>query len=287
MFLLIGGNSEIGAATARFLRAQGRPVMTTTRRRGALAEGEMFLDLAQLPDDWRPPEGVATACIFVAIARLAACEADWAGSHHINVVQTLRLAEKLVAHGIYTLFLSTNQVFDGTSARTAADAPLSPVSAYGRQKAATDAAFQDWVAAGAPAGVLRLAKVVSPDMALLHGWRRKLAIGESIRAFRDMKMAPTPMALVAEAIGRMIAAAEPAIAQFTGPEDVSYEEVAAFVAQRIGAAPHLVASVSADEDGAPPGSTPAHTTLDSAYLAAKFGIVAPKPWAVIGSILDG
>ena len=60
-------------------------------------------------------------------------------------------------------------------------------------------------------------------MALLHGWRRKLAMGEPIRAFRDMKMAPTPAALVAEAIGHILAKREPAIAQLTGPEDVSYE----------------------------------------------------------------
>jgi dTDP-4-dehydrorhamnose reductase len=285
MFLIVGGNSEIGAATARRLRAQGRRALTTTRRSGALGEDEIFLDLEQLPDDWPPPEGVAAACVFVAVARLAACEADWAGSHHVNVTQTLKLAERLIAYGIYTLFLSTNQVFDGTRAQTPADAPLTPVSAYGRQKAATDAKFQSWIAAGAPAGILRLAKVVSPDMALLHGWSRKLALGEPIRAFSDMKMAPTPTSLVAEAIGRMLAERAPAIAQLTGPEDVAYDEVAHFIARRVGAAGHLVSSVSAHEDGAAAGSTPANTTLDSGYLSARYGIVAPGPWFVIESIL--
>jgi dTDP-4-dehydrorhamnose reductase len=285
MFLIVGGNSEIGAATARRLRAQGRRVVTTTRRGAALGDDEMFLDLAQLPDDWRPPEGVAAACIFVAVARLAACEADWAGSHDVNVAQTLKLAERLIAHGVYTLFLSTNQVFDGTIARTPADAPLTPVSAYGRQKAATDAKFQSWIAAGASAGVLRLAKVVSPDMALLHGWSRKLALGEPIRAFSDMKMAPTPTSLVAEAIGRMLAERTPAIAQLTGPEDVSYDEVARFIARRVGAASHLVASVSALEDGVAAGSTPLNTTLESGFLAARYGIVAPEPWSVVQSVL--
>jgi dTDP-4-dehydrorhamnose reductase len=286
MFLLIGGNSEIGAATARLLRAQGRRVITTTRREGSAGGDELFLDLEALPDDWRPPRAIEAACVFVAVARLAACEADWAGSHRINVTQTLKLAEKLISQGVYTLFLSTNQVFDGTRAHIAADAPLSPVSAYGRQKAATDEAFQAWVAAGPPAGILRLAKVVSPDMALIHDWRRKLAAGEPIRAFRDMQMAPTPTALVAAAIGAMLEARAPAIAQLTGPRDVGYDEVAYFIAERIGAPRRLVSPVSANESGVAPGSTPLNTTLDSAYLAARYGLVAPEPWAVIQSVLD-
>ena len=37
-------------------------------------EDELFLDLEQLLDDWRPPEGIKAACIFAAMARLAACE---------------------------------------------------------------------------------------------------------------------------------------------------------------------------------------------------------------------
>src|SRR5579863_766065 len=168
MFLLIGGNSEIGAATARRLRARGERLITTTRRAVHLAADEAFLDLDRLPDDWRPPAGVTAACVFAAIARLAACEADPTGSHRVNVTRTLALAEKLMAEGVYTLFLSTNQVFDGTRPHIPADAPHSPVSAYGRQKAAAEATFKRWIGEGAAVGILRLAKVVSPQMALLR-----------------------------------------------------------------------------------------------------------------------
>ena len=287
MLLLVGGNSEIGAATARRLRARGRAgSLHDHAPRGRARPRARSASISRdCPDDWRPPQGVAAACIFVAVARLAACEADPAGSDHVNVTQTLALAERLIAQGVYTLFLSTNQVFDGTRPRTPADAPLSPVSEYGRQKAATDGRFQSWIAVGAPAGVLRLAKVVSPDMALLHGWSRKLALGEPIRAFSDMKMAPTPTSLVAEAIGCMLAERTPAIAQLTGPEDVSYDEVARYIARRAGAASHLVSSVSAHEDGAAVGSTPPNTTLDSGYLNASYGILAPGPWSVVELVL--
>ena len=285
MFLVIGGNSQIGAATVSRLKAQGQRVAATTRRAGDLDADELFLDLERLPDDWRPPQDVKAACLYVAVARLATCQADWAASNHINVTQTLALAEKLLTKGVYTLFLSTNQVFDGTRAHTEADAPLSPVSAYGRQKAATEEVFKTWIAEGAPAGILRLAKVVSPDMALIHGWRRQLLNGGPIRAYRDMRMAPTPTALVAEAISCMLAERAAVVAQLTGPHDVAYDEVASFVAERVGASRDLVSSISAIDDGVAMGSTPLNTTLDSAYLATKYGLVAPEPWTVIQSLL--
>jgi dTDP-4-dehydrorhamnose reductase len=286
MFLLIGGNSEIGAATARRLREQGQSVVTTTRRAADPGEDELFLDLEQLLNDWRPPEGIKAACIFAAMARLAACEADWAGSYRVNVAQTLALAEKLIAKGIYTLFLSTNQVFDGTRAQVPSDAPVSPVSAYGRQKAATEAVFKTWIAAGAPAGILRLAKVVSPDMTLIHGWRRSLSRGEPIRAFHDMTMAPTPTGLVAQAISRLIEDREPITAQLTGPEDVSYAAVARFIVNEIGADQDLVKPVSALDNGMPASAVPLNTTLDSSYLARRYGLIAPDPWTALRAVLD-
>jgi dTDP-4-dehydrorhamnose reductase len=43
----------------------------------------------------------------------------------INVARTIELVERLVARGIYVLFLSTNQVFDGSRAHVPAAAPLS------------------------------------------------------------------------------------------------------------------------------------------------------------------
>ena len=61
-----------------------------------------------------------------------------------------------------------------------------PVSEYGRQKARTEAALRQHMDRGAPVAILRLAKVVSPDMPLIDGWIEALAAGKPIRAFRDM-----------------------------------------------------------------------------------------------------
>src|SRR4051794_15711916 len=107
--LLIGADSEIGAATARLLAEDGAHFIATTRRADRMGPDRPFLDLTQPLDDWRPPSGIRAACIFAAVARLQACEADPAWSSFINVTQTLALTERLLDSGAAVLFLSTNQ----------------------------------------------------------------------------------------------------------------------------------------------------------------------------------
>ena len=170
MWLLIGGDSEIGAAAYQSLKARGVTAAATTRRKTHVTADRPFLDLSAPLENWEPPSGTSAACIFAAVARIEACEADPQASAHVNVTQTLALADRLLGRGIPVLFLSTNQVFDGTVPNVAADAPHSPVTEYGRQKSRAEVGFFSRMEQGMPAAVLRLAKVVSRDMPLLRDW---------------------------------------------------------------------------------------------------------------------
>jgi dTDP-4-dehydrorhamnose reductase len=286
MFLLVGGDSEIGAATARTMNQRDIAGVATTRRREQVGAGRPFLDLTAPLDDWRPPEGTRAACVFVAIARLAACAADPAGSAHVNVTQTLTLIDRLLAQNIHVVFLSTNQVFDGSRANLPADAPRSPVSEYGRQKARTEAALLDRMGRGAPVAILRLAKVVSPDMALVRGWIDALEQRKPIRAFHDMTMAPAPAALVSDVILALSQNRAEGIFQFTGPHDVSYAETGRYLAARLQADPKLVEETSALDNGLPDGATPRHTTLDSSAIRERFGLQCPDAWPVIDTVMS-
>lgn len=283
MFLIVGGNSEIGAATAGFLGARGRDVLATTRRPEEAGPQRPLLDLAAPLGAFSPPPDTTAAAIFVAVARLAACARDPQGARLINCERTLDLARHLCEAGVYTLYLSTNQVFDGRQPHVPADASPCPVSEYGRQKAETEAGLKAMMADGAPVGILRLSKVASPGMALIAGWRRDLAAGHPIRAFVDMTMAPVPTALVAEAIGGMMEDRAPVVAQLTGPRDLSYFEIARQIARQMGADEGLVEAASALDHGQPVGATPANTTLDSAYLHVRYGIEVPD----VASVVEG
>jgi dTDP-4-dehydrorhamnose reductase len=267
------------------MRERDGLVVSTTRRTDRVAADRTFLDLAAPLDDWEPPRGTTAACIFAAVARLATCAADPAGSARINVTQTLDLTERLLRRGIHVLFLSTNQVFDGSVPHVPADAPASPVSEYGRQKARTEAALLQHMEAGAPLSILRLAKVVSADMPLIHGWMDALGAGRPIRAFHDMTMAPVATAQVACAIDRILSERARGIFQLTGPRDLTYADVGRFVARRLAAQTELVLETSAIEAGLPPGATPRHTTLDSSLLRARFGIEVPDASALLDAVI--
>jgi dTDP-4-dehydrorhamnose reductase len=281
MFLIVGGDSEIGAAAYRAMKAQGAAVAATTRRSEHVAADRPFLDLAAPLDSWAPPPGTQAVCLCAAIARLSACADDPEGSAHINVAQTLALVQKLLARGIAVLFLSTNQVFDGRTPHERAEAPHSPVSEYGRQKARAEAALLRQMESGAPVAILRLAKVVSDTMPLIGGWIKDLAAAKPIRVFNDLALAPTPTGLVCTAIAALLQDRARGVFQLTGPRDVTYADIGGFLAAYLGADQKLVDQTSARAAGLPEGATPLHTTLDSSLLRVHYGLEAPDVWDVV------
>jgi dTDP-4-dehydrorhamnose reductase len=283
MFLLAGGDSEIGAAAARHLRDRGIAVAATTRRPARVGHDRPLLDLSAPLEGWEPPAGTTAACIIAAIPRIAACEDDPVGSAFINVDQTFALADRLLGRGAAVLFLSTNQVFDGSQPLVRPGAPTCPVSAYGRQKARTEAGLLERAAAGLPVAVLRLTKVVSLEMPLLQGWAKDLGGGRPVRAFSDMMMAPVPIALVSQAIAALLGDRTIGIFQLSGPRDVTYADIARHIARRVGADERLVEAVSAP--GMPAGATPFNTTLDSTLLRDRYGIAVPDAFEVVDEVL--
>lgn len=284
MFLIVGGDSEIGAAAFGALKGQGHAAAATTRRRDLVSHDRPFLDLGTSLDGFEPPQGTTSACICAAVARLGDCAADPRASAHINVTQTLALVDQLLARGIYVLFLSTNRVFDGRVPHVLPDAPHSPVSEYGRQKARTESALNNHVARGAPVGVLRLAKVVSAHTPLFQSWIADLQRGKTITAFGDMTIAPTEITFVCKAIGTLLGERASGIFQLTGPRDVSYADVGRFLAVKLGVNSSLVRETSAGTAGLPEGTILLHTTLDYSALHERLGLEVPDVWPVIESV---
>jgi len=264
--LLVGGDGFVGAALRTLLPAHGFEVLATSRRAGA----PLHLDLLH-PDAFQIPANLDAALLCAAVAKPVACEEDPDGSRRINVDGPANLLPRLAAAGIRTLVLSSDKVFDGTRPMRRRDEPVCPAIPYGRQKAEMER-----VALDAGAAVLRLARVVSAEMALLRGWVADLAAGRAIHPFSDMRLAPVEVTRVARLAAAILASWDHGggIFQASGAADVTYAEMALALAAWTGADPALV-----QPQPAPPAVAGSilsrHTTLDMRRETELFGIGHP------------
>jgi dTDP-4-dehydrorhamnose reductase len=270
--LVVGGDGLIGSAIAARLRGAEAPVIVTTRRPLRAAKDVFHLNLADDPNGWPSLPRAGAAVICAAVARLSDCESDPA-ARSVNVDGTLALAERLAAQGCHVLFLSSDKVYDGTAPHRGRDETPCPETEYGRHKAAVERALLErWDTCA----VLRLAKVLSPDLPLLRQWVSALRIGKCITPFDNMYLAPITVSFVADLAIRLMSQRATGIYQASGDRDVAYNLLALALAGAVGADRELVTPATADPGVAPPAARARHSTLDMSLEARLFAIAQPE-----------
>lgn len=276
--LVVGADGLLGTAVAARLETAGTAVIRTSRRG---SPGSIPLDLAALPVQWSPPSGMAAAVLCASITSTDECRARPDDCRRVNVDGTCELGRRLTDAGARIVFLSTNMVFDGSTAFTPATATRCPRTAYGRMKAEAE---ERLLALGEGTTVVRLTKVIGRSLPVIDRWRNSLARGEPIRPLTDLVIAPVPLDLAATVIAA--AAREPLgpILQVSARADVSYADVAARLARRWGAPLDLVRPASVTEVGLAIEHLPPHTTLDASIVRDRLGIEPPDPWAAIDGV---
>lgn len=152
--LIIGSSGQIGGVLAAQCAARN----IEARGAGVACE-ELRLDLAA-PDtikevfaQARP--GVVFLCS--ALTYVDGCEKDPELARRVNALGPALVAEECRAAGARLVYLSTEYVFDGKAGPYGEDAPVHPVSVYGRTKYEGEVA----VLAGADALVIRTTVVYS------------------------------------------------------------------------------------------------------------------------------
>jgi dTDP-4-dehydrorhamnose reductase len=281
MILVVGGDSMIGAALVGRLERAGKSVVSTTRRRETTGSSRLFLDLSGDVDEWELPARVSVAVLCAGVTKIEECQRDPASTSHINVVSTVKLARRLTAAGAFTVYLSTNQVFDGSMARRRPHDLPSPQTEYGKQKAQVE---REIAALGSDAvSIVRLTKVFGSKPQLLEGWINSLRHGDVIHPFRNMLISPVSLDFVVSALERVIDRRLPGILHVSGDTEISYAEVAYYLAKKLGIAAHLVQPVDSIEAGIPAAAAPRHTSLDTTRLSAELELEPPNVWTAIAS----
>jgi len=278
--LVVGADGVIGRALSRQLQSLGKPVVGTTRRRDAVSGSHLYLDLAEQVDEWRCPWPVAVAFLCAGVTGLEACRKDPEASARVNVRGISTLALSLAAVGAFVTYVSTNQVFDGSLATLRPDAPHTPVTEYGRQKAEAENTL---FALGDHACVVRFSKILAPDEPLFNRWIEALKGSQSIHPFSDRVLAPVPLSFSLDVLQRVAERRLPGVIQVSAPEDVTYEEAALHIAQRIGASRDLVRPVRSIEFLSEPN--PSNTTLDTARLREELGMEPAGAYEALDSMV--
>ncbi len=283
--LVVGGDGAIGRSLVARLRRIGTPVVATTRKRDGVSNGHVehvFLDLRHDPSRWVVPSDVSVAYLSAAATSLQACRADPQGTATVNVTHAFALAETLARQGARVIFLSTSAVFDGTTPFQKADAPTCPLTEYGRQKTRAEELI---LGLGPSATVVRLTKVWAPGASILVNWRRSLRAGKPVHPFSDMVIAPLPVDFVTEVLCQLGLRALSGVVQVSGQEDVTYADVARYVARHCGAPETLVQPRRARDSDVEIEALAAHTTLNDDRLRAELGVTPPPVWESVESAL--
>lgn len=248
-WLIVGADGGIGSALAARL-----PNAVCTSRRPSRAE-VLLLDLERDPRSWQLPDDVSVAFLCAARCSIMDCRKHPSETRMVNVLRTVQLAERLALRGSFVVFLSTNQVFDGSIPfRKPGDAPC-PLTEYGRQKAEAERAILALNGAA-----VRFTKVFGDVPPLLRTWAESLQRGETIEPFADLMCSPVPVSAAVQALVACGERREPGIVHVSGDRDVSYSAVASLLAASLGAAPELVRPVTGAARIDAATATP-HTTL--------------------------
>lgn len=137
--LVIGASGLVGGAFHARLAHTGAEVVGTSHShpRAGLVPFVLGADTAAFIAAARP----ALVVLASAMTHVDRCEAEPDEAWRRNVTETVHVAEACERLGASLLYFSTDYVFDGEAGPYAEDAPVRPLSVYGRSKLAAEQAI--------------------------------------------------------------------------------------------------------------------------------------------------
>lgn len=264
--LIVGADSLIGGALLKRLELAGERVIGSSRRKEPGVKDNIYFDLAN-PGAVSIPK-IQAAVMLAGISKVDACASDPQGTARINVDGVMSTLNKLMGAGAYIIYLSTSQVFDGSTDNPDEAAPVAPITEYGRQRAEVERR----ILGKRGVAVLRVTKVIESSYPLLGGWVKRLRNGDEIHPFSDMTMAPVSLAGVVSVLRFLLDTKPEGVFHFSGGYDVSYAAVANIGAQSLGINPSLVKPAPASPYPSTSGKPPGRTALGCDQITMAMGM---------------
>ena len=240
--LIVGGDSQIGSHLSLALKSKGHSVISSTRKVSTTTSNTIYLDLDQ-PNSWNfSLSGISTVVLCAGESRIKYCEEYPNKSRKINIDALSAISKKCILAGCHVIFLSTNLVFDGTTANVQADSPTCPKTEYGKQKLEFEGIIRSF--SQSQSCILRLSKVISDKWPLLQSWLRDLNKEKTIFPFSDMYLSPITLDFTVEVIIKAIESKTEGILQISATEDISYYDFCCALMKNIGKPERLIRSAT-------------------------------------------
>jgi len=252
---LTGGKGMLGRTLQRRLRQHelfvaDLPEVDITDGRG----------VEQAVNAFRPEVVIHAA----AMTQVDACESDADKAYRINALGSAYVARAAARHGARLIALSTDYVFDGTSARPyhEYDAPA-PRTVYGASKLAGEEAVRRHCPDHT---ILRVAWLYGEEGPSFYHTLMKLGAqsGEPLKVVDDQRGNPTSTDAVAELLARLLETPVPGVVHGSCEGEATWFEFAQAIFARAGLSRALVPCTTADFPR--PAPRPANSRLEKRVL---------------------
>jgi len=240
--MIIGKSSFIGRAITDLAFAEGMEVAFTCRE---AKSSNCYLDLAAINEEWVPPENVDITILCAAATSMNWCQTNALASWKINAEAPGIIGRAIQKQNGKMIFLSSEQVFDGTINRPSIKTPKNPQSVYGKQKAKAEELVQANLTNSA---IVRLTKVVHPKLRLFCDWSARLAKNQPIEAYKDLLFCPISLEYVAQNIIHLIKEFKKGTYHLSGECEISYQTAAEWMSDFKGLKAELVKGVASPKE---------------------------------------
>ena len=283
--LVTGASGMVGSAIAQLLTPARDAVLLSHRRRAAdsrtpSAHRWLQTDLTRAGSGARWIEELRPRCVLhcAALAQQAQCEREPALATSLNVAASVELAAACREHGAFFVLVSTDLVFDGSTAPYDERAAVNPGSTYARTKVEAETRV---VGVEPNAAVVRLPLVVGPSRDGRSGpldmMRADVAPADGVTLFIDEWRTPLTSLQAGRVLLALAERREGGLWHAGGRERLTRHQLGLRILRAFGWETSIVAAER--EERAP--HRPRDVSLDSAKLYRALGT------DLVGTLDDG
>ena len=273
---IIGGDSFVGKNLYKYLKNKNINVFCTSHKR---KKNYFYLDLLSEKNKW-PKINSKVAIICAGITSVNKCH-NSENAYNINVTSTLKLIEKLTSDGVFVIFLSSSQVFDGRKPNLSRDDLCNPISIYAKQKYLVEKSILKNLQ---NKSILRITKILTPELPFLKNISYKLNNGLNSEAFNNYFISPVTIDMTCQMILNIILFNKEGVYQLSSSDQISYFDLARYYASIKGLNQKLIQEKKATKNDIGFNVIPRYSNLEMSKEKKLFNFMQLSSEALLDSL---